>query len=137
MKPVIAHPAIDHRIHRHCNFERRVRVDERHQGQKAVIGNTEDADFAIRFRDILHQPVDGVVGVRGVIDGGRVLRSVQRPVDYVVALGAMLAAHILDHADVAASNDHVGGVVISLQDGAEMRALGVTRKSARIVRSTR
>ena len=77
------------------------------------------------FRDVLHQPVDGVVGVGGVIDRRRVLRPVQRAVHHVVALGAVLAAHVLHHADVAALDDHVGGVVVAVQDRAEVRAVGV------------
>ena len=65
--------------------------------------------------NVLHQPVDGVVGVGGVIDRRRIQRPVQRPVHHVVALGAVLAAHVLHHADVAAFDDDVGGVVVAVR----------------------
>ena len=100
-----------------------MRIDQRHQGQKAVVGDAEDADLAVALRDVLHQPVDRVVGVGGVIDRRRVLRAAQRPVHHVVALGAVLAANVLDHANVSAFDDHVGGVVVAGQDRAEVRAV--------------
>ena len=87
----------------------------------------------LRLGNILHQPVDGVVGIGGVVDGRRVLRAVQRAVHDVVALGAVLAAHVLHHADVAAFDDHVGGVVIAVQDRPEVRALGVARELGRVI----
>ena len=58
-----------------------------------------------------------------MIDRRRVLRAVQRPVHHVVAFGAVLAAHVLNDADVAAFDDDVGGVVVAVQDRAEVRAL--------------
>ena len=107
--------------------------DERHQRQEAVVGDPEDADAAVALRHVLHQPVDGVVGVGRVIDRRRVLRPAQRAVHHVVALGAVLPAHVLDHADVAALDDHVGGVVVAAQDRPEVGALGVARERARVV----
>src|SRR3546814_20697553 len=56
-----------------------------------------------------------VVGVGGVVDRGGILRAVQRPVHHVVAFGAVLAAHVLHHADVAVLDDDVGDVVVALQ----------------------
>ena len=53
--------------------------------------------------DVLHEPVDGVVGVGGLVDGGRVQRAADGAVHDVVALGAVLAADVLDDADVAAA----------------------------------
>ena len=84
--------------------------------------------FPLLSGRVLHQPVDGVLGVGGVIDRRRVLRPVQRPVHHVVALGAVLAADVLDDADVAALDDHLGGVVVAAQDGAEVGALGMGRE---------
>jgi len=137
MKPVVAHPAIDHRIHRHGNLQCRMRIDQRHQRQKAVVGDSENTDAPIALRDIFHEPVDGVVSVSGVIDLRRVLWSNKRPVHYVVALGTVLAANVLDHADVPAFDDHVRCVVIAAQDRAEIGAVVVTGKPVCIVRRTR
>ena len=122
VEPVVAHPAVDHRVHGHGHLERGMRIDERHQGQEAVVGDAEDADLAVALRDVLHQPVDGVVGVGGVVDRRGVLGAAQRAVHDVVALGPVLAAHVLHHADVAALHDHVGGVVVAGQDGPQVRA---------------
>ena len=49
----------------------------------------------LRLRNVLHQPVDGVVGVGRLVHRRRILRPVQRPVHHVVALRAVLAANIL------------------------------------------
>ena len=38
------------------------------------------------------------------------------PVHDVIAFGAVLAADILDDADVAAFDDHVGGIVVSIEN---------------------
>ena len=137
VEPVVAHPSVHHRVHGHGDLQRRVRVDQGHQGQEPVVGDAEDADPSARLRHVLHQPVDGVVGVGGVVDGSRVERAVQRPVHHVVALGAVLAAHVLHHADVAALDDDVGGVVVALEDGPEVRALRVAGQLRRIVGGAR
>ncbi len=93
-----------------------MRIDERHQRQEAVVRDAENADASIRLRNVFHQPIDGVVGVSGVVHLRRVLRTLQRAVHHVVAFGAVLAANVLDHANVAAFDDHVGGVVVAGQD---------------------
>ena len=70
VEPVVAHPAIDHRALRHRRLERRMRVDLRHQRREAQVAGTDDADLAVRFRRVLHQPLDGVVGVGRFVDAG-------------------------------------------------------------------
>ena len=137
VKPVVAHPAIDHGIHGHGDFQRRVRIHQRHQRQKSVVGDAEDADLAIALGNIFHQPVDGVVGVGGVIDRRGIQRAVQRTVHDVVALGAILAAHVLHHADVAAFDDDFGSVVIAVQDRAKMGTFGMADLCRGIVRGAR
>ena len=137
MKPVIPHPTIDHGIHGHRNLERRMRVHQSHQRQKAVIGNPENAHLAVALGGILHQPVDGVVGVGGVIDRRGVLWPMQGPVHYVVALRTKLAADILHHANVATLNDHVGGIVVAVQNWAEVRAMSMAREFVGAVRRAR
>ena len=111
-----------------------MRVDERHQRKEAVVGDAEDAHLPVALGRVLHQPVDGVPGIGGMIDRGRVLRSVQRAIHHVVALGAVLAADVLDDADVAALDDHLGGVVVAVQDGAKVGALRMGRELVGAVR---
>ena len=111
-----------------------MRIHQRHQRQEAIVGDAQKSNLAVAFRNILHQPVDGVVSVRGVIDGGRVLRPVQRPVHDVVALRAVLAAHVLDHADVTAFDDHIGRIVVALQDRTQVRTLRVAGQPVGVVR---
>ena len=55
------------------------------------------------------QPVDGVPGVGGVVDGGRIQRPAQGAVHHVVALRAVLAADVLKDPDVAREGDDVVG----------------------------
>jgi hypothetical protein len=40
-----------------------MRIDERHQGKKAVVGDAKNADLAVGLGDILDEPVDAVVSV--------------------------------------------------------------------------
>ena len=70
-----------------------------------------------------------------MIDGCGILRPVQRPVHDVVTFGPILAAHVLNNADVAAFDDDVGGVVVTGEDGAQVRALGVCRELVGVVGS--
>jgi hypothetical protein len=53
---------------------------------------------------------------------------VERPIHHVVAFGAVLSADILNDPDVAAFDNHVGGVVVSIEDGAEMGTGDMTRE---------
>ena len=112
MEPVVIHPTIDQWIHRHDHLQCRVRIDERHQGQEPIVGDAEDADPAVCLRGVLHQPVDGVVCVGGVIHRRRVQWPVYGPAQHVVAFRAVLAAHVLIHADVAAFDNHLPCVEI-------------------------
>lgn len=133
VKPVVAHPAVDHRVHRHRDLQRRMRVEERHQRQKAVVGDAEDADLAVGLGDVLHQPVDRVVGVGRVIDRRRVQRTAQRPIHHVVAFRSVLPADVLHDADVAALDDHFHRVVVSLKHRRQVRARRVRGEPGRVV----
>ena len=137
VKPVVALPSVHHRIHRDRNFQRRMRIDERHQRKESVVRDAEDPDLAVALRDVLHQPVNRVVGVGRVIDGRRIQRSVQRTVHHVVPLGSMLAPNVLHDADVPAVHDDVGGVVVAAEDWPKMRALRVARQHVGVVRRAR
>ncbi len=82
---------------------------------------------------VLHQPVDGVVGVGGVVDLAGVERAAQRARHHVLAFGAVLAAHVLEHADIAAAHEHL---ITLRQFGIHMRrfeargaAVGVIRRA--------
>ena len=110
-----------------------MRIDERHQGKEAVVRDPQDADLAVALGDVLHEPVDGVLGIGRMIDGRRILRAAQRAIDDVVPLGAVLAADVLHDADVAAFEDHVEGVVIAVQNRPEVSALGVARELVGVI----
>ena len=133
VKPVVAHPAIDHRIHGHCNFQRRMRIHQRHQGCEAIVRNSENANFAVAFGNVFHQPVDGVVSVGRVIDQRRIQRPVQRTVHHIIAFGSIFAAHVLHHANVAAFDDHFGGVVIAFENRSQVGTLRLPRLLFRAV----
>src|SRR5206468_59091 len=79
VEPIVAHPAVDHRVHRHRHFERRMGVDERHQRQESIVRDAKDADLPVALGDVFHEPIDRVVRVGRVIDRRRILRPVQRP----------------------------------------------------------
>ena len=134
VEPVVALPAVHHGVHGHRHLERRVRVDERHEGEEAVVGDAQDAHPAVRLGDVPDEPLDGVVGVGGVVHRGGVLRPPERPVHHVVPLRPVLPADVLDHADVAALHDHVGDVVVALEHRAEVGAPGVGGELVGLVR---
>ena len=98
-------------------------IHERHQRFEAVVGDAQRAHLAIGLRHVLHEPVDRVVGVGGLIDGGRILWPAQGAIHYVVALGAVLASHVLHDADIAILDDHIGRVVVALQHSGERSAV--------------
>src|ERR1700761_5056045 len=102
-----------------------MRIDQGHERQKAVVGNAEDSDLAVGLRNVLHQPVDGVVGIGGVVYWRGVLGAVEGAVHHIVALGAVFTADVLNYADVSVFDNDVGCVVIALERGAEMRAVFV------------
>ncbi len=86
VEPVVAHPAIDHRALRRRHLERRMRIGQRHHHGEAFIGRAEHADASVGLGHVLDQPVDGVPGVGGVIDLGRIQRPAQRTGHHVIAL---------------------------------------------------
>jgi len=120
VEPVVAAPAIDHRVHGHGDFQRGMGIEEGHQRQESVVRDAEDTDVAVRLRDVLDEPVDGVVGVGGVIDRRWVARAVERAVHDVIALRAVLATDVLDGAYISAFDDGLNSVVVALQDRAEV-----------------
>lgn len=137
VEPVVPAPAIHHGIHGDRNLERRMRMHQRYQGKKAVVGYAEDADLAIRLRHILYQPVDCVVGIGRLIYRRRIERTVDGPVHHVVAFAAVLAANILHHANVATLNDWLGRVIVAVEAGREMDARCIGGQHGRVVRCSR
>ena len=67
VEPVVSAPAVDHRVHRDGYFEGWVRMEEAHEGGESVVGDADDADFAVALGRIFYEPVDGVLGVGGVV----------------------------------------------------------------------
>src|SRR2546427_8179608 len=100
-----------------------MRIDQCHQRQESVVRNSEDADFAVALWNIFHEPFDGVVRVGRVIDRSGIERTAQRARHYIVALGAVLAAYVLDDADVTTFEDDFERVVIAMKVASEMGAV--------------
>ena len=107
VEPVIALPAIHHGAHRHRGLERRMRVDERHEHRETLVGGADHADLAVGLRHVLHQPLDGVVGIGCVIDQRGIERPVQRAGHDVIAFRVVLAAYVLKDADVPLPDEHL------------------------------
>ncbi len=107
IEPVVAHPAVDHRAFRHRHLQRGMRVGQRHHHGEPFVGRADHADLAIGFADVLHQPIDGVPGIGGMVDFAGIERPAQRTRHHVIAFGTVFAAHVLKHADVAAFHEDV------------------------------
>ena len=137
VEPVVAHPAIDHRVHGHRYFQRGVRIHQRHQRQKSVIADAQNAHLAVGLGNVLDQPVDAVIRVSRFIHRRRILRPMNRPVHHVVALRPVLAANVLNHPNVAALDNHIGGIVIAIKDSPQVRARRVAGQLIGAVRCAR
>lgn len=101
-----------------------MRVGQRHDHGEAFVRRTEHADPAVGFGHVLDQPIDGVPGVGGVIDLARVQRPAQRTGHHVIALRAVLAAHVLEHADVAGLGEHLVALRQDVDHARRIQALG-------------
>ncbi len=113
-----------------------MRIDERHERLEAVVRDSELADLTVGLGNVLHEPVDGVVRIGGLIDVGRIERPDERSVHDVIALRSILAANVLHDADVPARNYDVERVVVTGEIGREVRAVRIGRRGIRVVRCT-
>ena len=59
--PIVAHPTINHGTHGRRNFQRGMRIDQRHDHGETFVGTSGHANAAVAFRNIFHKPIDGVV----------------------------------------------------------------------------
>ncbi len=85
-------------------LERRVRLDHRHGRQPAAVGNSQHAHASVVVRNVLEQPVDGVVGVGALVDGLRVVRVAGPAQHHELAFGFVTPANILEDEDVTFRN---------------------------------
>ena len=133
VEPVVALPYVDHRVDRHCGFERRVRIYEAHQRGETVVAGADGADAAVGLRHMLHQPVDGVESVGRMVDRRGVERSAQRPVHHIIALRLVLAADVLEGDDIARPHQlrrqHAKDVFGQRTEGAAGRLVGRIRRA--------
>jgi len=125
--------SVHHGVHRHGDFERGMGIDECHQGQKSIVG-MRGRRPCVALRNIFHQPLDGVVGVGGMIDRCGIQRAAQRARQSHSRPRSVLAADVLDNADVAAFKDDFQCVVIAMEAGSEMRAVLVGGRIVGVVR---
>ncbi len=138
---VVTDPGVDHRRLRRHGLERRVRIDLGHQGGEAQIGRADHADLAVRFRRVLHQPVDGVVGVGRLVDLGSVAAGADdRPRHDEVTFGFIHAANILVDADIAVIDElgvhgrqDLGDLVALVAGGGVLGIIGRARQQDRAV----
>ena len=101
MEEVVAHPRVGHRRLRRDRLERGMRIHAGDPREPPRIRHAHHADLAAVVRHVLHQPVDRVPGVGRLVHALRVLRVVQRAVHDEQTIGAVAAAHVLGHEDVA------------------------------------
>jgi hypothetical protein len=77
-----------------------MRVQHRHHGEPAAVGDAEDADAAVA-RDVLQDPLDRVVRVGRLVDRARVALVADRPQHHELSLGLRPSPDVLEHEDVA------------------------------------
>ena len=144
VEPIVAHPPVDHRAFGRRDLQRRVRVQQRHNHRQPLVGGAKHADAAVGFGQVrlVHQPVDRVISVGGVIHLGRVQRADHRAGDDIIAFRAVFAADVLEHPDVPGANErlvrlrqqrrHVRAVLDAI--GAPLGIVGRARQQDRGVR---
>ena len=108
-----------------------MRIDQRHDDGESFIRASQHADFAIGFRHIFHEPLDGIVCVGRVIHHARIERTSQRPGHYVFSFRPILAANILKYPDVPVRSEHL---IAFRQNGKHARRLSSFRTSGGVVR---
>ena len=140
MEPVIAHPTIDHRAFGHGGLQRAVGVDLCHQRGETEVGTADNADLAIAFGHILHQPVDGVIGVGRLINAGGVQRPGDGAVHHEHPFRIVDAANVLINADIAIVHEfgvhhrqHLGQLLRGAAAGHAFRVIGGARQQDRAV----
>src|SRR5207248_6256171 len=89
------------------------------------------------LRNILHQPINRVMGVGGFVHRGGIQRAMQGAGHDVVTFRPVFATDVLVHADVAALYDYLGSIVVAFEDGAKVRTGGVAGLDGGAVRRAR
>ena len=103
MEEVVAHPGVAHGRLRADRLERRMGPDPRHGRQPTGIRDPQNADAAIVVRYVVHQPLDGVIGVGALIRTRR--RAPRQAVHLEGALRGEPTTNVLEHEDVAIANE--------------------------------
>ena len=121
---VVAHEPVRNGCLWRCGLERGMRIDHAHRRVEAGIGDAEHANVAVVVRNVLHEPVDGVVGVGALVDFFRALVWIERADVNVITFGAIAAADVLRDEDEL--------VLRQFAEGAEriavvVRAVGLQR----------
>lgn len=111
-----------------------MRVGECHHHGEAFVRGADHADLAVGLLDVLDQPIDGVPRIGGMVDLAGIERPAQRPGHHVIAFRTVLAAHVLDHADVATFHEHIVALREQVLHVRRRHALGA---SAGVVRRAR
>ena len=107
MKPVVAHPAVNHWALRRGHLQRRVRIQQRHHDRKTLVRRSNHPHATVALGHILHQPVNRVPRIIRVVRSIGVQRPRRRRSHYIIALRAVLATHILKNANVAGLHPNV------------------------------
>ena len=101
MVEVVAQEHVGGRCLRRRGFERRVRVEHRHEGEPAGIRYPEHSHAAVVVGDVREQPVYRVVRVGAFVDRLRVAPLAGRSEHDELALGRVAPADVLEREDVA------------------------------------
>ena len=126
VEEIVSHPGVADRRLGRDGLERGMGADPGERREPSGIGAAEHADLAAVAGNVLHQPVDGIEGVGGLIDAARILRVPLRAQGDEVAAGADAPADVLTHEDVAVLGELAvrpgNGGVPECASGGERRA---------------
>ena len=96
---VVVHPLVDGRGLLADGLERGVRMEQRERSCQAIVGDSVHPNLAVIVGNVFHQPLDGVVGVGGLVGGFGIFHvDPGRKVEHALRLET--AAQVLDYEDV-------------------------------------
>ena len=97
---VVVHPLVDRGSLLADRFEGWVGLKKCERGRQAVVGDPIHTYFPIIVGDVFHQPLYGIVGIRGLVGGLRIL-EIDPGGELEFPFGLEASPQILDDEDVA------------------------------------
>ena len=105
VKEIVAHPDVNHRSLGRDGFYGGVWINAGGHGEKTRVGDTEDSHAAVVVRNVLEEPVHGVISIGAFVNELRIAVISHRTAHDESALRFEAAANILENKNVTAGSE--------------------------------